>query len=152
MRHPFQRKKNQRNTVVTPFQRELVRHLEVFKDTGGSISGRKASEFLGRSANHISLMLNDGFVPAGETIVDMALRLKLSEADASRLLRGGLETKADQRGRDGFWLQHALECIVKLEAKVAALSAAAEKVPSGTKDVGKTPARHRKAGRSKKRG
>ncbi len=121
MRHPFQRRTNAKNTVQTPFQREMVRHLGPHSGEGGKVSGRELSAILGRSSNHISLMLNDGFVPSGPTIVEMAEVLRLSEVDRDRLLFAAVETKATQRSRDAFWLEYALRRVRSAEAEVARL-------------------------------
>lgn len=121
MRHPFQRRTNAKNTVQTPFQREMVRHLGPHTGAGGKVSGRELSSKLGRSSNHLSLMLNDGFVPSGPTIVEMAEVLGLSAEDRDRLLFAAVETKATQRSRDSFWLDYALCRVRAAEAEVARL-------------------------------
>ena len=78
MRHPFQRASNDKDTVRTPFQAALVRFIEAYSDEGDRMSGRKLSNLLGKSANHISQMLNDGFVPSGVLVysrcIDGSLR------------------------------------------------------------------------------
>ena len=104
MRHPFQRSSNDRSTVRTPFQQALVLCIEAYSRNGQGMSGRKLSGLLGKSANHISQMLNDGFVPSGQAILDMARVLELTEAERDRLIRAAMETKAAQRSRDQFWI------------------------------------------------
>jgi hypothetical protein len=106
-RHPFQRKSNPKDTVRTPFQRALVDAIDL-NEAGGAGSGRRVSELLKRSANHVSLMMNDGFIPAGATVVEMAEALGLNPAARDELILAAVETKASQRSRDHFWLNEVL--------------------------------------------
>jgi hypothetical protein len=115
MRHPFQRRGDGRHTVKTPFQRELVAHFQRLAGGEGELSGRQISNILGRSANHVSQMLNDGFVPSGESIVEMAELLKLDRAQTDRLIRAAMETKAAQRSRDNFWIRETLRMLSAAE-------------------------------------
>lgn len=117
MRHPFQRRNNPRNTIQTPFQKVLVGHFERFAhDKGVSLSGRQFSVLFGRSANHISQMLNDGFVPSGETILEMAEKMHLDREGTDQLIRAALETKAGKRSRDHFWINETLRMLKKADA------------------------------------
>lgn len=104
MRHPFQRPSNDKDTVRTPFQRSLVRFIEGYSVDGQRMSGRRLSSLLGKSANHISQMLNDGFVPSGPAILEMADVLELTPPQRDQLIRAAMETKAAQRSRDNFWI------------------------------------------------
>jgi hypothetical protein len=117
MRHPFQRASNEKDTVRTPFQVILVRFIEAYSDGGERMSGRKLSNLLGKSANHISQMLNDGFVPSGPAIVDMASVLKLSESERDGLIRAAMETKASQRSRDNFWINETWRMLAESDAE-----------------------------------
>jgi len=119
MRHPFQRKQNKKRAAETPFQRELVRLLERFGSQGERISGRQLSLMLGKSANHLSQMLNDGLVPSGQTILDMASVMGLDEAETDRLIRAAMETKALQRSRDSFWIKQTTRMLRRAEEDLA---------------------------------
>jgi len=115
MRHPFQRKKNSKNPIDTPFQKELVTRLEAFGNSGERMSGRQLSLLLGKSANHLSQMLNDGLVPSGQTILDMADVMGLSQEETDNLIRAGMETKAMQRSRDNFWINQTTRMLNRAE-------------------------------------
>ncbi|NRA94912.1 MAG: hypothetical protein HRU14_01740 [Planctomycetes bacterium] len=117
MRHPFQRASNDKDTVRTPFQVTLVRFIETYSDEGERMSGRKLSNLLGKSANHISQMLNDGFVPSGPAIVDMASVLKLTSSERDGLIRAAMETKASQRSRDNFWINETWRMLAESDAE-----------------------------------
>jgi hypothetical protein len=115
MKHPFQRRGNPRNTVQTPFQKELVSHIESYVEGEVHMSGRQMSTLLGRSANHVSQMMNDGLVPSGAAILEMAEVLHLDRAATDRLIRAAMETKAGQRSRDNFWIAESLRMIEGFE-------------------------------------
>lgn len=104
MRHPFQRKGNRKDTVQTPFQKALVVHLQDFAGGDVALSGRQLSLLMGRSPNHMSQIVNDGFIPSGQTILEMAEVLHLDRAQTDALIRAALETKVKQRSRDQFWI------------------------------------------------
>ena len=118
MRHPFQRKKNRKSPIETPFQKELVARLEAFGNKGERVSGRQLSLLLGKSANHLSQMLNDGLVPSGQTILDMADVMVLSQAEADALIRAAMETKAAQRSRDNFWINQTTRMLRQAETEI----------------------------------
>ncbi len=117
MRHPFQRSSNARSTVRTPFQQALVASIESYSKRGERMSGRKLSGLLGKSANHISQMLNDGFVPSGDAILEMATVLELSPEERDRLIRAAMETKATQRSRDHFWINETWRMLNEADAE-----------------------------------
>ncbi|MAB89045.1 MAG: hypothetical protein CMJ90_06270 [Planctomycetes bacterium] len=117
MRHPFQRASNDKDTVRTAFQVALVRVIEAYSDDGGRMSGRKLSGLLGKSANHISQMLNDGFVPSGPAVLEMAGVLKLTDAERDALVRAAMETKASQRSRDNFWINETRRMLAESDAE-----------------------------------
>ena len=119
MSHPFQRKNSPKDPVSTPFQAELVRSLEAYTNGSGRLSGRQLSLLLGKSANHLSQMLNDGLVPAGQTILEMAQVLELDQAGTDRLIRAAMETKAHQRSRDNFWINETNRMLRQAEAELA---------------------------------
>jgi len=121
VRHPFQRQSNKRDTVQTPFQRVLVHHIESCTRGGEKMSGRRLSRLLGKSANHISQMLNDGFVPSGPAILDMAGVLELDQAGLDMLIRAAMQTKADQRSRDNFWITETHRMLEEMEDRESVL-------------------------------
>ena len=119
MSHPFQRKNSPKDPVSTPFQSELVRSLEAYTNGSGRLSGRQLSLLLGKSANHLSQMLNDGLVPAGQTILEMAQVLELDQTGTDRLIRAAMETKAHQRSRDNFWINQTNRMLKQAEDDLA---------------------------------
>jgi len=121
MRHPFQRAGNTKDTVRTPFQAVLVREIRDYSEGGERMSGRKLSMLLGKSANHISQMLNDSFVPSGAAILEIAETLGLSQERLDELIRAAMETKGSQRSRDHFWIQHAMRMLAQKDEEVALL-------------------------------
>ncbi|MAG57755.1 MAG: hypothetical protein CMJ83_15820 [Planctomycetes bacterium] len=123
MRHPFQRKSNKKDTVQTPFQRSLVGFIDGYSKDGQRMSGRKLSQLLGKSANHISQMLNDGFIPSGPAILEMAEVLRLGQDDTDELIRGAMQTKASQRSRDNFWINETNRMLEAMEARHEAYEA-----------------------------
>lgn len=118
MQHPFQRSETGKQPVSTPFQRELVGILESYGAGKERISGRQLSRKLGKSANHLSQMLNDGLVPSGQTILEMCRILDLDEDTRDGLIRAAMETKAQQRSRDNFWINHTTRMLHKLEEQL----------------------------------
>lgn len=110
-RHPFQRASNARDTVRTPFQEVLVREIEAYSNDGQRMSGRRLSQMLGKSGNHISQMLNDGFVPSGPAILEIAEILELDAERTDALIRAAMLTKAGQRSRDQFWINETLRML-----------------------------------------
>lgn len=121
--HPFQRKSNRKKTVVTPFQRALVQCIEEYSGGEDMMSGRQLSALLGKSANHISQMLNDGFVPAGPTILEMSEVLELDQSRTDMLIRAAMETKATQRSRDHFWITETQRMLDDRDDELARLFA-----------------------------
>lgn len=117
-RHPFQRKRNTKKTVVTPFQKELVAAIDAYNKDGTRMSGRMLSTLLGKSANHISQILNDGFVPSGPAILDMARVLELDTDGTDVLIRAAMETKASQRSRDSFWITETTRMLKAADAEI----------------------------------
>lgn len=117
MRHPFQRSDNDKNTVQTPFQRALVDFIAAYSKGGEKMSGRRLSELVGKSANHISQMLNDGFVPSGKAILEMAEVLDLAPPQTDHLIRAAMETKASQRSRDSFWINQSTRMLAEAEGE-----------------------------------
>lgn len=128
-RHPFQRRSSRRDAKATPFQRALVAALARKKEEGRITSGREVSAELGRSANHLSLMLNSDFVPSGEAVLDIARVLGLDEEERDQLVRAAIETKATVRSRDRFWLTEALRFLARAEARIRELEG--KKGPGG---------------------
>ena len=119
MRHPFQRRTSKKSPVGTPFQKSLVDCLEGYTAGPKRMSGRQLSLLLGKSANHISQMLNDGLVPSGQTILEMADVLKLDQAETDVLIRAAMETKANQRSRDNFWINQTNRILKQADAELA---------------------------------
>jgi hypothetical protein len=120
-RHPFQRRGRGRRVVRTPFQQALVAALARNLEAGKVASGRELSAALGRSANHLNLMLNKGFVPSGEAVLDLARVLELTEAETEAMVRAAIITKASRRSRDRFWLTEALRLLARAERRIAEL-------------------------------
>lgn len=115
MNHPFQRGENPPEKITTPFQRELVARIrDAFGDVD-AMSGRRLSSLLGKSANHVSLMLNGGFVPSGQSVLELAEVLGLDQRGTDRLVRAAMTTKAGQRSRDGFWLTQSQRMLEEAE-------------------------------------
>lgn len=93
---------------MNPFQREFLACIAAWQDREGQhLSGRAFGALVGRSSNHFHQMANEGFVPAGESIREMARILGLSAEAEERLVRAAIATKAAQRTRDSFWLNEA---------------------------------------------
>ncbi|HYC77314.1 MAG TPA: hypothetical protein VEI02_06770, partial [Planctomycetota bacterium] len=63
---------------ATPFQRELTRLMARHAASSGGMSGRALSAALGKSANHLWLILNRGMIPSGPAVLDLARVLKLT--------------------------------------------------------------------------
>ena len=105
--------------MTTPFQKELVRCLAAYSAGGPALSGRQLSKLMGRSANHISQMLNDGLVPAGPSILEMAEVLELDREGTDRLVRAALVTKSEQRARDHFWIDETLRMLDEADRREA---------------------------------
>ncbi|MSR75905.1 MAG: hypothetical protein EXS14_10605 [Planctomycetes bacterium] len=104
----IQRKAAAAARSLNPFQREFLACVAAWQAREGrTLSGRGFSALVGRSSNHFNLMVNGGFVPAGESICEMAKVLGLGALEQDRLLRAAIATKAVQRGRDAFWLNEA---------------------------------------------
>jgi hypothetical protein len=120
-RHPFQRSRNTKKPVRTPFQRELVEAMKSYGVDSKKISGRRLSLLLGRSSNMVSQLMNDGLVPAGETVLEIAEVLELDRAGTDRLIRAGMETKASQRSRDSFWISQSARMLREAEGEIARL-------------------------------
>ena len=123
MKHPFQRKTSKKSPEASPFQMELVRALEAYTDGNKRMSGRQLSLILGKSANHISQMLNDGLVPSGQTILEMAEVLELDQGGTDRLIRSAMETKAAQRSRDNFWINQTSRMLRSADDELASCQA-----------------------------
>lgn len=123
MRHPFQRATNDKDTVKTPFQKVLVREISAYSKNGERMSGRKLSLLLGKSGNHVSLMLNDGFIPSGPAILEIAEQLELDQARRDEMIRAAMETKAQQRSRDSFWITETLRLLRVADQEKASLEA-----------------------------
>ena len=80
-------------TARTPFQLELIRHIENHASELGSTSGRSLSARLGKSSNHLWQILNRGMVPSGEAILDISRLLGLGQAETDGLILAAIETK-----------------------------------------------------------
>jgi hypothetical protein len=63
-------------------------------------------------------MLNDGLVPSGQTILDMAGVMSLTEIETDNLIRAGMETKAMQRSRDNFWINQTTRMLNRAEEEL----------------------------------
>ncbi len=110
--------------ALSPFQREFLACLAGWQAREGrTLSGRAFSALVGRSSNHFNLMVNGGFVPAGESIREMAKVLGLDSEARDRLLRTAIATKAVQRGRDAFWLSEAGRLLKRDESDALDLKA-----------------------------
>lgn len=64
---------------------------------------------LGKSRNHISQIMNDGLVPSGEVLIQLAGVLGATDDELRELVLSAMRTKAGGRSRDTFWLKQALE-------------------------------------------
>lgn len=109
--------------VETPFQRELVRLMAVHAKDLPAASGRALSAALGKSANHLWLILNRGMIPSGPAVYDLARVLKLTKAETDGLILKAIETKAVVRSRDNFWINEVARIAAEKEQEVAALRA-----------------------------
>jgi transcriptional regulator with XRE-family HTH domain len=99
---------------VTAFQtriNELIAKWE--KDTGNKLSGGRLATMLNKSRNLLSQIVNDGLVPSGAVLVELADALGCDEDETTDLLLSAMQTKAATRSRDTFWLREAL-ALVKL--------------------------------------
>ncbi len=100
---------------MTPLQRmieELIAAHE--RRHGRRLSGRQIADRLGKSRNHLSQIMNDGLVPSGETLFELAEILEAEPDQKDRLVMAAIETKAGARSRDAFWLRKALELLEEL--------------------------------------
>jgi hypothetical protein len=62
-------------------------------------------------------MLNDGFVPSGKAILEMAEVLDLAPPQTDHLIRAAMETKASQRSRDSFWINQSTRMLAEAEGE-----------------------------------
>lgn len=109
--------------VETPFQKELVRLIAVHAKDLPAASGRALSAALGKSANHLWLILNRGMIPSGPAVYDLARVLKLTKPETDGLILKAIETKAVVRSRDNFWINEVARIAAEKEQEVAALRA-----------------------------
>ena len=107
----------------TPFQQELVRLIARHNTELPAFSGRALSAALGKSANHLWIILNRGMVPSGAAVLDLARVLKLSTAETDGLILKAIETKAQVRSRDQFWINEAARIARSRDDEIRALRA-----------------------------
>jgi hypothetical protein len=107
--------------VETPFQRELVRLISVHAGELPAASGRGLSAALGKSANHLWLILNRGMIPSGPAVRDLARVLKLTPAETDGLILAALATKGQTRSRDHFWIKETARIAAEKEAEIRSL-------------------------------
>jgi hypothetical protein len=88
-----------------------------------ALSGRAISAALGKSANHLWLILNRGMIPSGKAVLDIARVLNLSTEETDALVMKAVETKALVRSRDRFWITEAARIAERKAAEVARLRA-----------------------------
>lgn len=109
--------------VETPFQRELVRLIARHAADLPAASGRGLSAALGKSANHLWLILNRGMIPSGPAVADIARVLKLTPEETDGLILRAIETKGQTRSRDNFWINEVARIAGDKEAEILALRA-----------------------------
>lgn len=107
--------------VETPFQRELVRLIALHSGDLPAASGRALSAALGKSANHLWLILNRGMIPSGPAVYDIARVLKLDRAETDGLILKAIETKGLVRSRDNFWIKEVARIVSGKDGEIAAL-------------------------------
>lgn len=111
----------------TPFQRELVRLLAAHAADLPAASGRALSAALGKSANHLWIILNRGMVPSGPAVLDLARVLKLSQEETDGLVLKAIETKGLLRSRDQFWINAAAGIARRRDEEIRRLRARLER-------------------------
>ena len=94
----------------TPFQRALAIHVREYTGRSG-LSGRGLSKAMGKSANHLSQIINDGLIPSGPALLDMTKFLGLDQDETDALIQAALITKMRGRSRDSFWLRESARLI-----------------------------------------
>jgi hypothetical protein len=102
---------------ATPFQALLLEHIQRRTVETGD-SGRSLSLSMGKSANHLSQILNDGLIPSGPGIIDMAAFLGLDQDGTDGLIRAAIRTKMEGRSRDSFWLRESARMLEAKEQEV----------------------------------
>lgn len=104
---------------MTPLQKKVFDCVVKYESKHAvSLSGRELSLQLGKSRNHMSQIMNDGLVPSGDALVKFAEHLGCGDKETRDLLLAAMQTKAETRTRDGFWLSHALEFTSGLNDRV----------------------------------
>ncbi len=109
--------------VDTPFQRELVRLIACHAADLPAASGRGLSAALGKSANHLWLILNRGMIPSGPAVADIARVLKLTREETDGLILRAIQTKGQTRSRDHYWINEVARIANDKEAEIQALRA-----------------------------
>lgn len=102
---------------LTPFQELLIEHLRVRVAALGG-SGRALSLQMGKSASHMSQIINDGLVPSGPSIIEMAGFLGLNRDETDGLIRSAMLTKMEGRSRDSFWLRESERMLAAKEVEI----------------------------------
>jgi hypothetical protein len=105
----------------TPFQVELIRLIAERRPVIGEASGRGLGARLGKSSNHLWQILNRGMVPSGPALLDIARVLALSDAETEGLILRAIETKAETRSRDRFWIGRVRDMVARRDAQIAEL-------------------------------
>ena len=108
---------------ATPFQRELTRLMARHAASSGGMSGRALSAALGKSANHLWLILNRGMIPSGPAVLDLARVLKLTPVETDGLILKAIETKGLVRSRDHFWINATARIVRARDAEIRRLRA-----------------------------
>ena len=96
-----------------------MRLIAAHGDELGTTSGRALSERLGKSSNHLWQILNRGMVPSGPAVLDIARLLNLTAAETEELILKAIETKAETRSRDRFWITQVREMVARRDAEYA---------------------------------
>jgi hypothetical protein len=109
---------NPRRAQATPFQALLSDFIQ----RHSLDSGRSLSVKMGKSANHLSQILNDGLIPSGPGVIDMAGFLGLDQDGTDALIRAAIQTKMESRSRDSFWLRESARMLEAREKEVELLT------------------------------